>query len=157
MSSANNYDAVYVSPLGPIGVKMEGDSITAIDWLSPRARKRKASNKNVARLIKALDAYFTTGKDLPDYSLEMTGTAFQKKVWNALQKIPSGKVLTYGDLAKKLKTGSRAIGMGCRTNPVALLVPCHRVVAANGLGGYMGDKQRTEIKAWLLRHEGVYL
>ncbi|TAM44799.1 MAG: MGMT family protein, partial [Gammaproteobacteria bacterium] len=76
-------------------------------------------------------------------------------VWNALQRIPAGKVLSYGDLARKLKTGPRAVGNACRANPIPVVVPCHRVVASNGKGGFMGKTggKALVIKDWLLAHE----
>jgi methylated-DNA-[protein]-cysteine S-methyltransferase len=88
--------------------------------------------------------------------LQPQGTPFQRKVWLAMQKIQAGQVQSYGQLAARLKPGSRAIGMACRTNPIILLIPCHRVVSAKGIGGYMGKAGRTNIKQWLLQHEGVH-
>ena len=87
--------------------------------------------------------------------LETGGTDFQRRVWNALQRIPAGKVLSYGELARKLKTGPRAVGNACRANPIPVVIPCHRVVAANGKGGFMGKTggKALAIKDWLLTHE----
>ncbi len=88
-------------------------------------------------------------------------TAFQQKVWQALMQIPSGEVKTYGALAAELGSSARAVGNACRNNPFPLVIPCHRVVAASGIGGYAGDtlqQQKGEIefmqiKQWLLAHE----
>ena len=83
------------------------------------------------------------------------GTAFQQHVWSALRTIPPGTVLTYGELAAQLgkPTASRAVGMTNALNPIAIVVPCHRLVGANGaLTGYAGGLER---KRWLLQHEGV--
>ena len=83
------------------------------------------------------------------------GTAFQQQVWAALRTIPPGTVLTYGELAAKLgkPTAYRAVGMTNGLNPIAIVVPCHRLVGANGaLTGYAGGLER---KRWLLQHEGV--
>ena len=89
----------------------------------------------------------------------MQGTPFQKKVWLALQKIPAGQVMTYGELAKQLKTSARAVGNACRANPMPLVIPCHRVVAKSGLGGFSGSQEGApiKIKKWLLEHEGISL
>lgn len=94
-----------------------------------------------------------------DIELDIKGTPFQKKVWTALQQIPAGKVVTYGELAQQLKTSARAVGNACRANPVPLVIPCHRVVARSGMGGYAGSRDGSplKIKAWLLEHEGVFL
>lgn len=97
----------------------------------------------------------------PDYNLNipfaLTGTAFQQRVWQALVEIPRGTTKTYGELAKALNTSSRAIGNACRSNPLPILIPCHRVIAKTGLGGFAGDTQGKliSIKKWLLQHEGV--
>ena len=94
------------------------------------------------------------GFDLP---LQAAGSAFQKRVWRELQRIPSGQVKTYGDIAARLKTSPRAVGNACRRNPIALVVPCHRVVSAQGIGGYSGATSGPEIrrKRQLLQHEGL--
>src|SRR4029079_5446383 len=83
------------------------------------------------------------------------GTPFQQQVWTALRAIPAGTVLTYGELATQLgkQTAYRAVGMNNALNPIAIVVPCHRLVGANGtLTGYAGGLER---KRWLLLHEGV--
>ncbi len=89
------------------------------------------------------------------------GTEFQQRVWHALTEIPIGKLMTYGQLAKKLNSSPRAVGNACRNNPLPIIVPCHRIVSASGIGGYAGDtltRQNTDIdflaiKKWLLAHE----
>lgn len=89
--------------------------------------------------------------------LKTNGSLFQRKVWRALREIPAGNVLTYGELAQQLKTSARAVGNACRANPLPLVIPCHRVVAKTGLGGFAGSQVGTpmKIKRWLLEHEGV--
>ncbi|MBS1146921.1 MAG: methylated-DNA-(protein)-cysteine S-methyltransferase, partial [Proteobacteria bacterium] len=80
---------------------------------------------------------------------------FQKRVWRALMEIPAGHPTTYGALAKQLGTAARAVGQACGSNPLPILVPCHRVVAANGLGGFMHSASGAplDVKTWLLAHE----
>jgi len=92
-----------------------------------------------------------------DIDLKVNGSLFQRKVWQALREIPAGNVLTYGELAQQLKTSARAVGNACRANPLPLVIPCHRVVAKSGLGGFAGAQAGTpvRIKQWLLEHEGV--
>lgn len=100
-------------------------------------------------------------KQLPhlefDVELQTKGTPFQKKVWQALRQIPAGQVMTYGELAQQLNTSPRAVGNACRANPIPLVIPCHRVVAKSGMGGFAGsqDGLPLKIKTWLLDHEGV--
>ena len=83
------------------------------------------------------------------------GTEYQKHIWNTLRRCPSGKVWSYGDLAEKVNSGARAVGNACRRNPIPIVVPCHRIVSANGIGGYAGKTAGSYmlIKEWLLQHE----
>lgn len=84
------------------------------------------------------------------------GTAFQHRVWHAIAAIPVGEILTYSQLAENVGSGSRAVANACGANPLPIMIPCHRVVAKNGLGGFMqGQLNGLQIKQWLLRHEGV--
>lgn len=94
---------------------------------------------------------------LDDLSVDPGGTAFQRQVWTALRSIPPGTVMTYGELAQRLKrpTAYRAVGMTNALNPISIVIPCHRLVGADGsLTGYAGGLER---KRWLLEHEGVNL
>jgi methylated-DNA-[protein]-cysteine S-methyltransferase len=106
----------------------------------------------------ALEAYFGGDlRSLDGLAVRTAGTPFQKRVWAALRKIPVGRTLSYGELAQKLgKPGAaRAVGAANGSNPVSLVIPCHRVIAADGtLGGYGWGLPRKE---WLLRHEGAIL
>ena len=87
---------------------------------------------------------------------QLAGSAFQNKVWLAIYAIPLGQTRTYSELATQLQSGPRAVANACGANRLPLLIPCHRVVAKNGLGGFMrGAKNGLAIKRWLLAHEGV--
>lgn len=132
---------------------LENSLVTELSWLSqshpllaPRTDQAKAA-------CSALSAYLESAGAFPQLAIRLKGSQFQLKVWNALQQIPSGTTVTYGQLARKLDSSSRAIGQACRTNPIAIVVPCHRVVSATGLGGYMGREKQLNIKQWLLQHE----
>jgi O-6-methylguanine DNA methyltransferase len=106
--------------------------------------------------LKALSAYFDGDvRALDAVPVDLSGTEFQLEVWTALRKIPAGRTLSYGDLAKKIghASASRAVGAANGANPVSLVVPCHRVIASDGtLGGYGWGLER---KRWLLEHEGA--
>jgi len=107
-------------------------------------------------VAQALIEAFFRGTPPPDgVLLAPVGTPFQRHVWSALREIPHGQTRSYGDLARQLTSSPRAVAGACRANPIALLIPCHRVVAQKGLGGYAGATQGPELefKAWLLRHE----
>lgn len=108
-----------------------------------------------ARLFKLLDSYFKGKKVLFDMDIDPEGTEFEIKVWRALLRIPYGETRTYGDVAAEIgvKGGARAVGGACAKNPLPIIVPCHRVVGASGLGGYSAGGAGT--KEMLLRLEGA--
>ncbi len=116
-------------------------------------------NKLVQTVFRQLRCYFSSAISLQTIPLALQGTLFQKSVWHELSKIPVGETRTYGEIAHKLNSSARAVGNACRRNPVQIIVPCHRVVSAKGLGGYAGETQgrQLDIKRWLLNHEGVSL
>jgi len=134
---------------------MRGEALAAVE-LRPRVTEilppKTAASRKVAT---TLSRYFQNPAYLPSLDLELGGTPFQRRVWRALQRIPCGNTLTYGELARKLGTSARAIGGACRENPAPIVVPCHRVVAATGAGGFMGQSRGRAlgIKSWLLCHE----
>ncbi len=150
-------DATVSWPLGVLGIKMDGDAISRLLFLEKEVtavRPRTAAAKRAAAAIKR---YLENPQKIPRVSVDLKGTAFQQKVWHALQQLKPGEVVSYGELAKRLSSGARAVGNACRNNPVPVLVPCHRVVAQNGLGGFSGKQtgEMMAIKTWLLTHEGV--
>jgi len=148
------------TPVGCLSFRFKDDILIKVAYLYD-AKKKSISKPSAkqSRLFKQIAHYFKQPQnfDVPLHS-EM-GTSFQLRVWQALLEIPLGQTNTYGELAKKLKTSARAIGMACRTNPLPLLVPCHRVVSANGIGGFCGklDGKPVSVKEWLLAHEGNHL
>ncbi|MGD2138309.1 MAG: methylated-DNA--[protein]-cysteine S-methyltransferase, partial [Gammaproteobacteria bacterium] len=103
-----------------------------------------------------LQAWFRDPHAAFSVPLESAATPFQQGVRTALQQIPAGQTRTYGELAARLGSGARAVGNACRHNPFPILVPCHRVVSATGMGGYAGSTEGAELarKRWLLQHEG---
>jgi len=106
-----------------------------------------------AELIALLERYFAGRPVEFDVPVHLGGTDFQRRVWTALRRIPHGETISYGELARRLGTpgASRAVGLANGRNPIAIVIPCHRVIGADGrLTGYGGGLRR---KAWLLRHE----
>ena len=158
-----------VSPLGPLLVVLEGEVVVGLDFADGAERlARLLANQHsprgwtevpaVPHVKRVLDAYFEGDLiALDDLPVRLGGTEFQRRVWQALREIPAGSVTSYGALARQIgaQNASRAVGLANGSNPVALLLPCHRVIGANGtLTGYAGGLARKE---WLLRHEGVLL
>ncbi len=160
--STAKYNFLYESPAGQLVIFIDAENITKIIWLeedvleASKLSLSKSSNKKLKEEIcTALDNYFESGLIDPKIPLCPQGTLFQKKVWQALKRIPSGAVKTYGDVARELQTSNRAVGQACRRNNIPIFIPCHRVVAAKGLGGFMGGYRHVERKRWLLQHEGI--
>jgi methylated-DNA-[protein]-cysteine S-methyltransferase len=151
------YQAVIDSPIPgvpSIGVRMTQGRLRDIDFLFQR--QSPFVDDEVAPIVRLLRAYLDQGRDLAHPIDVATGTPFQQRLWRELTRIPFGETRSYGELAKKLNSSARAVAGACRRNPLPLLVPCHRVVAKNGPGGFMGctDGPALEIKRWLLQHEG---
>lgn len=115
-----------------------------------------AEEPALAGLAAALEGYFAGEQRQFDLPLDPRGTDFQREVWAELQRIPFGQTLTYGELARRLARpgGSRAVGAANGANPLPIVIPCHRVVASRGLGGFSAGLER---KIRLLRLEGVLL
>jgi O-6-methylguanine DNA methyltransferase len=120
------------------------------------SQKGRAEELSLPSLTHALDSYFIRGVPLPYHfhKKDIPGTVFQKKVWQIIDAIPYGEVLTYKDIAMRLGDShlSRAVGTACGKNPIALFIPCHRVVRVSGEDfSYSWGRER---KKWLLLHEG---
>jgi methylated-DNA-[protein]-cysteine S-methyltransferase len=153
-----HYQASIRAPFAHLGIRLVDNKLVAIDFIESETEIRPADDAavNVCKLIRRyLD---DAGANEPfDISCAFSATPFQRKVWRELKKIPPGQVVTYGELAKKLGTSARAVGNACRRNPIPVVIPCHRVVSASGIGGYAGDTggELLKIKSWLLRHEAA--
>jgi methylated-DNA-[protein]-cysteine S-methyltransferase len=153
---AHQYSLVMNSPLGRLGVQTANEKIQRLDYLAGSVRLRTASGDFEHKVETELKNYFENPDMNFNLPLELAGTPFQQRVWLALTRIPAGEPLTYGELAASLGSGARAVGNACRHNPVPIIVPCHRVVAAHGIGGYAGSISGPVLdrKRWLLEHEG---
>ena len=152
------------TPLGPVRLVYTAHALVGLHFLqnAPRASEGRPGLKHetplAARARQALQDYFARPGQAMIFDLPCApaGTAFQRRVWRRLQAIPYGEVMTYGALARELGSSARAVGNACRRNPLPLVIPCHRVVAARGIGGYAGATagRWLAIKRFLLRHEG---
>lgn len=144
---------VYESPVGPLTVREEDGAIVEIAF---GARPGGVDTPLLAAARAQLHDYFHAGLATFDLPLRPAGTAYQRRVWDAMLRIPRGQVRTYGDLARMIDSGPRPIGMACGRNPIPVVIPCHRVVASNGLGGYSGGRGLPTKQA-LLELEGYLL
>jgi methylated-DNA-[protein]-cysteine S-methyltransferase len=153
------------SPVGPLTLAARGSRVCLLFFGSDdhAVRRRLARcypgeaiepHDDPAGAVTALAAYFAGELDvLHRIDVELTGTAFQKQVWEALRRIPAGRTASYADIARAIHAPAavRAVGAANGANPVAVIVPCHRVIGSNGtLTGYGGGLDR---KRWLLQHE----
>ncbi|EAR20527.1 probable methylated-DNA-[protein]-cysteine S-methyltransferase [Nitrococcus mobilis Nb-231] len=150
-----DYDVVVAAPFGAIAVRCEAAAITELELLSRAVASTRAMSGFAAQVTAELEAYLRDGQHRLALPVRANGTAFQRRVWERLRRIPAGGVCTYGALAQDLRTSARAIGGACRANPVPLVVPCHRVIAAGGIGGFAGflEGSMLAVKSWLLEHE----
>ncbi len=141
------------SPIGDLTVSEADGHIVALDWGWGRDQ---VETTLLARARDRLEAYFDGETPVFDLPFRPGGSPFRQAVWRAMRDIPHGATETYGALAARVGGGARAVGTACGANPIPILIPCHRVVAARGLGGYSGDGG-VETKVALLRLEGALL
>jgi methylated-DNA-[protein]-cysteine S-methyltransferase len=149
------FDVVVEFPRMKVAVSTHAGRVTEIRYLPPSAPIGSPKNRLAERAARQLERYRedpAAGFDLP---LAIEGTAFQLRLWKALCEIPCGSTLTYGALAKRLGAEPRAVGQACGDNRLPIVIPCHRVVGANGLGGFAHATSGylLEAKRWLLAHE----
>ena len=142
------------SPLGVLTVTTIDGAVTRVDWGAAAAAPDTGDCATADRAAAWLDAYFDTPARVPDgLPLAPGVSAFRRKVLAALAAIPPGRTVSYGALADRLGGSARAVGSACATNPIPILIPCHRVLAAGGrLGGFSGAGGLAS-KRWLLAHE----
>lgn len=147
--------AYYSSPIGLLLIESENDKITVANF-NKAARLEEHSTPVIEQCITQLDEYFFEGRKFFDVELDPVGSDFQRKVWNELLLIPYGKTISYEALAINVGdiNSVRAVGLANGQNPIAIIIPCHRVIGKNGdLIGYGGG---LDNKVWLLQHEGAF-
>jgi methylated-DNA-[protein]-cysteine S-methyltransferase len=152
------FSAVVALPFGNLGIRTAGAAITELCYLPPHFEAKTPQDAVAELALQQLARYCAD----PDFAftlpLQRAGTVFQQKVWDALASIPRGSTRTYGELAKHLGSAPRAVGQACGANWFPVVIPCHRVTAAGGLGGFSNSDDPNGyllgIKRWLLAHEG---
>ncbi len=150
-----DYQAKISAPFGVLGISCTDDALTCIKFLEPGSELQSPRNSFSTKVCDQLTRYFENPHFRFSLPFILVGTTHQKAVWQALLTIPRGQLTTYGALAATIHSGPQAVGQACGANPVPIIVPCHRVVARNGLGGFMGKSNGTplNVKQWLIEHE----
>ena len=148
----------YDTKIGRIEIEENGEAITKIDYIQKDIEEAIDGKETelLKKAIKQLNEYFEGKRSIFDLPLAPEGTEFQNKVWNALREIPFGETKSYGEIARIIgnEKASRAVGMANNKNPIMIVIPCHRVIGANGkLAGYAGG---LEVKEMLLNLEKNY-
>ncbi|MDH3668092.1 MAG: methylated-DNA--[protein]-cysteine S-methyltransferase [Paracoccaceae bacterium] len=140
------------TPVGGLAVTEQDGRITRVEWTEDT---HSDSSPALDRARAQLEAYFAGTLREFDLPLAPLSDPFRQKVREAMLAIPLGQTRTYGEIAKELDTYGQPVGAACASNPIPVIVPCHRVLSAEGLGGFSGG-QGVETKIALLRHEGGY-
>ena len=168
------YSARLRTPFAVLGVRTDGRAVTRLTYLPRDERAQAPADAVAAKLADEIERYLADPEFRFTVPLAPSGTPFQQRVWQALGAIAPGQSRTYGEVARMVRSAPRAVGQACGANRIALVIPCHRVVAAMGsLGGFMGaagppqaalplgsatacadDDNPIAIKRWLLLHEG---
>ena len=145
------------TPIGRLVLECDGDVLIGV-WLPHERRHGRRDADDVPPVLKEtatqLEEYFAGERQEFDVPMELDGTPFQQEVWAELSRIPYGETISYGELARRVGRPSapRAVGQANGRNPIPIIVPCHRVLASNGIGGYGGG---LKVKRALLAVEGV--
>ena len=153
------WDAVIAFPKMKVAVATREERVSGIRYLPLAAESQDPGNALAERAVRQLERYREDPDAKFDLPLHIEGTEFQRRLWAALREIPRGRTLTYGEMARKLGgadfESARAVGQACGDNRLPIVIPCHRVVAADGLGGFGHATSGflLEAKRWLLMHE----
>jgi methylated-DNA-[protein]-cysteine S-methyltransferase len=140
-----------------VAVATREDRVAEIRYLPPGTPALAPLNALAERAVRQIERYREDPDAVFDLPLLIEGTDFQRRLWEALCGIRRGRTLTYGELARKLDAEARAVGQACGDNRLPIIIPCHRVVAANGIGGFAHstDGYLLDAKRWLLMHEAA--
>lgn len=151
------FSAVIDAPFGAIGIRTAAGLLQELVYLPPRWQAIAPTDAAAERAAHQLQRYLHEPDFRFDLPLPTVGTLFQQRVWHAISAIPRGETLTYGAIAKTLRTAPRAVGQACGANWFPVIIPCHRVTATGSLGGFAQDDDEAGfflgVKRWLLAHE----
>ncbi|TSD73843.1 MULTISPECIES: methylated-DNA--[protein]-cysteine S-methyltransferase [unclassified Janthinobacterium] len=153
------FSAIVAAPFGAMGVRAHDGQVCELVYLPPHFAEKDALDAVSERACQQLARYFRDPDYVIDLPLAASGSAYQQRVWAAISGIARGQVRTYGDVARLIGSAPRAVGQACGANWFPVVIPCHRVTAAGGLGGFAHHDDATGfhlgVKRWLLAHEGV--
>lgn len=152
---SDSYKVYYRSPIGLIEIVARREGISFLGFVEKESPDSSEVPPCLTECFKQIDEYFMGNRRAFSISLLLDGTSFQKKVWNELLKIPFGETASYMEIARSCghERAVRAVGNANGSNPISIIVPCHRIIGHNGkLVGYGGGLWRKE---WLLKHEGI--
>jgi len=149
------FDVVVPFPKMKVGVKTRDGQVVEIRYLPPATEVKSPASDLAAKAAAQLEKYRENPDTRFDFPVLIEGTELQRGVWDAMCAIPRGQTRTYGELAKELGADARAIGQCCGDNRLPIVIPCHRIVAADGIGGFAHATSGylLEVKRWLLMHE----
>jgi methylated-DNA-[protein]-cysteine S-methyltransferase len=151
----NPYQAIVAAPGFSLGIRCDDDEITGVEFMKPCA-EQVATTEAAMEASRQMHAWLEDAGFCFGLPLRPAGTPFQRRVWTGISSIPTGETKTYGELAAAVGSAPRAVGNACGANPYPVVVPCHRVIAADGrLGGFAGNRTGflLDVKRWLLDHE----
>lgn len=157
MTMLESFHAKYATPFATLGIRTLGNRVSDIEYLPKGVASLAPLNALAERVCREIERYLDDPGHLIDLPFEYSGTSFQCRVWRQVSAIPAGRTLTYTEVARALKTAPRPVGGACGANRIPIVIPCHRVLGANGIGGFMRRRgaDALAVKRWLLRHEGV--
>ncbi len=138
------------TPTGPLTLTEQDSALTRVTWGGQARDDTPLLRRAAAQIIE----YFQGTRQAFDLPLHVTGSDTQARICAAIAAIPFGETRTYGALSRALDLPAQAVGRGCGGNPLPVVIPCHRVLGATGLGGFSGGTG-VETKVWLLKHEGA--
>jgi len=157
----DEFTAIVPAPFGAVGIQVQDGVLQGLTCLPPQTPKKLPADPVSKKAAQQVKKYFSQPDFHFDLPMAVSGTDFQRRVWDEIAAIPAGETATYGELARRLNTAPRAVGQACANNRLALAIPCHRVVGAKGVGGFFGVAEgagsHTRTKRWLLQHEGCKL
>lgn len=153
------FNAIVPAPFGAMGIRTQEARLRELVYLPPHYAEKAPDSEVADQAARQIERYLGDPDAHFDLPLFEAGTDFQRKVWDAIGAIPRGNVRTYGQLAKLIGSAPRAVGRACGANWFPLIIPCHRVTASGGLGGFSNQNDENgfhlSVKRWLLRHEGA--